>query len=91
MHNIRTPRYKHCPNFRFFLKENPGSYSFAGITNPNGVRFSVSVPCFTNIAIRNVYKAFVYITDCIPFIKGSRNYGNNTQIVFVFMVNKKIQ
>jgi hypothetical protein len=62
----RTRRYKHCPNFpssELFLIETYSSlYSFT-IANQKSVRYSVSISYFRNIAVQNVNKAFVYITD----------------------------
>jgi hypothetical protein len=47
----------------FFLNWNSGLYSFTSIPNQNSVIYSVSISYFTNIPVRNVNKAFVYITD----------------------------
>ena len=57
--NINIAQISHFSNF--FESD---LYSFTSTASQNSVRYLVSKSYLTNVAVQNVNKAFVYITDC---------------------------
>jgi hypothetical protein len=60
--DINIAQILHLSNF-FELKRLVYLYSFTSIANQKSVRYSVNISYFTNIAVQNVNKAFVHITE----------------------------
>ena len=48
-------------------------FIYEHIANQNSVRFPVSINYFTNFAVQNVHKAFVYTTDLISTLNIKQN------------------
>ena len=76
-----TRRYKHCTNFASFelfsIETYRVLYSFTSVANQKSVTYSVSISYFTNIAVQNANKEFVYIIVITDFTASLAKYLNN--------------